>query len=216
MDDTSTADLRPPVAGTRSRSIGYFLTELLIVTAGVLIALSVDSLRGWNRDRQLVEQARRTIALEIAENRADIERIRAGSETRQKNLDNAREFVNEMLATKSTNRRELQIHAEVADLSSAAWQSAASTGALSHMNYDEVQRYSRLYAVQNLYMDHQRQSLRRVTGALALLSEGDPHAAAPEDLRLFRQEVRALIGELYIENRLGERLVELYREIQGQ
>ncbi len=212
----STADLHAPIARTRSRSLGYFMTELLIVTAGVLIALSVDSLRGWNRDRQLVEEARRTIALEINENRQDVERVLAGTDTRQKNLENSREFVNEMLATKKSDRQQLELNAEVADLSSAAWQSAASTGALSHMNYDEVQRYSRLYAVQDLYMDHQRQSLRRVTGALALISEGDPHTAAPEDLRLFRQEVRALIGELYIESQLGARLVELYREIQGR
>ena len=215
MDDT-TADLHPAVAKTRSRSVSYFLTELLIVTAGVLIALSVDSLRGWNKDRQLVEQARRTITLEIAENRADVERVMAGSETRQKDLDNALKFVSEMLATRKSAMHEITVNTEVADLSSAAWQSAERTGALSHMRYDEVQRYSRLYAVQELYIAQQRQSLRRITTALAFLAEGDPTAASPEDLRGFRQEVRALIGEHYIENKVGDRLLELYREIQGQ
>jgi hypothetical protein len=46
------------------RSVNSLLVELIIVTAGVLIALSVDSLREWNRHRTLAREAEATIAVE--------------------------------------------------------------------------------------------------------------------------------------------------------
>ena len=214
MDEPAPTPKPSPPAAPRARSLGYLLTELLIVTAGVLIALSVDSLRGWNKDRQLIEQARRNIGLGLEENRKDVERVLAGSATREKELENVRDFVNEMLRTGKSSVKELALNTEVSDLSAAAWHSAERTGALSLLNYDEVQRYSRLYAVQELYVSHQQQSLRRITSALALISDGDPHDAAPEDLRAFRQEVRALTSEAYVGNMIAKRLIELYTEMQ--
>jgi hypothetical protein len=186
---------------------------LLIVTAGVLIALSVDSLRGWNKDRTLLEQARRNIGLEIAENKKDVEHVLAASDKRAKELENVLQFTNEMLTAQKSSINEISLKAEVADLSDAAWRSAVGTGALSLLSFDEVQRYSRLYSVQELYASYQQASLRRVTAALALIAEGDPHKAKAEDLRVFRQEVRALTGELFMETQLAKRLIELYNEM---
>ena len=50
----------------RVYSFRWFLLELATITAGVLIALSVDSVREWQQHRSLVRQARATIAREIA------------------------------------------------------------------------------------------------------------------------------------------------------
>lgn len=213
MDDTSPPETPSPAPIARSRSLKYFLTELLIVTAGVLIALSVDSLRGWNRDRTLLEQARRNIGLEIAENKKDVEHGLAASDKRAKELENVLQFTNDMLTAQKSSINQLSLNAEVADLSDAAWRSAVGTGALSLLSFDEVQRYSRLYSVQELYASYQQASLRRVTAALALIAEGDPHKATAEDLRAFRHEVRALTGELFMENQLAKRLIELYNEM---
>jgi hypothetical protein len=60
----STASQHAPHPATRAPA-RYVLTELLIVTSGVLIALSVDSLREWNQHRTLVHEARTMIAQEM-------------------------------------------------------------------------------------------------------------------------------------------------------
>lgn len=219
MEDAAPPRIEPapaPVSGPGpvrpSRSFGYVLTELFIVTAGVLIALSVDSFREWRQDRALVEQARGTIAREIAANKEDVERVLSGTASRRSNLDAARRMANELLATRKTGITEISLGASLSDLSDAAWVSAERTGALSNMDYGEVQGYSQLYAVQEVYADQQRESVRRIAEVLAVLSEGDPHQAAPQDLEQFRQGVRALLGALHIEEQLGQRLVELYAE----
>src|SRR5262245_13550179 len=61
---------QPPVA---RRSLGEWLFQLATITIGVLIALSFDSLLKWNGDRMLVNEARANIALEIADNRRELD-----------------------------------------------------------------------------------------------------------------------------------------------
>ena len=55
------ADRAPQHARHRRREI---LVQLVTITAGVLIALFFDGLVAWNQDRQLVNEARRTIRRE--------------------------------------------------------------------------------------------------------------------------------------------------------
>jgi hypothetical protein len=214
-DDLQDVPLRTaarPSSAERAHTYRYFFIELLIVTAGVLIALSVDSLREWNQQRSLVAEARRNIAIELGQNRTDVEKVMASAATRQENLMTALRLATELLTKKKSDVRSISLGADVADLSAAAWHSAQGTGALGHMAYSEVQSLSRVYAVQELFAAHQRQTLGRVATALALMAEGDPHQAATQDLELFRQQVRGLIGDIYIEQQVGKRLIELYTE----
>ena len=94
----------------------------------------------------------------------------------------------------------------------ASWQTAERTGALAHMEYSEVQDYSRLYGAQQLFADRQAQMLERIAGALAIMGAGDPHSAPVRDLELFRQQVLALRGDLAILQQLGRQLAGLYGE----
>ena len=139
----------------------YFF-QFVIITVGVLIALLINGLVEWNRDRELVAEARTTIAQEIAANKKDLESSLSGLAIEKTRLEAAIRFASEMLATKETTVNELQLHLNLADLSSTGWLTAARTGALGHMPYDEVQKYSRLYDLQDLFTDQQRRMLERL------------------------------------------------------
>lgn len=215
VDLASQIPSAPPPAPTRAepgRRSRYFFVELLIVASGVLIALSVDSLREWNQYRILVREARATIAREIADNKKEVDIFLAEIPARKINISTALTLVNDLLTTKKSTINQLQLGFSLAEVSAAGWQSAERTGALSHMDYAEVQRYSRLYAFQDLFAAQQRQAVQRIASAIAILSDRNPHEADPDDLRAFRRELLALGGDLTVERQLAERLSGLYAE----
>jgi hypothetical protein len=191
---------------------GFFL-ELVIVTLGVFIALSADSVREWNRTRALVREARATIAREVADNKSDLDAMLSGVGANKTRIANAFSFVNELLAKRESAVNEVNLTVNLADLTDSGWRSAERTGALSHMDFAEVQRYSRLYELQELFVDHQRRSIERATLAMAVLSGGDPRGATADDLQTFRTQVLAMSGDLIITERLGRRLSEGYAEL---
>ena len=189
------------------------LLQLVIVTAGVLIALLIDSLVEWNHYRTLVREARTNISREIGESKSDVENILAAIDGYQKDLSNALRFANDLLRDRKTEIDSVQFNFRFAELISAAWRSAERTGALSHMDYAEVQRYSRLYDLQDVFVEHQRSVLREVTLALAVIAEGDPMQAAASDLERFRGHVRTLIAEVDLLRQLALQLIERYQEV---
>ena len=206
---TAGVEAHPPHESIHS--FREFFLQLITITAGVLIALSLEGLLEWNHYRILVREARETISREIADNRKEIDIALAGLDERTKNLETALRLANELLNAKKSDVHEITLGSNIAELGASSWQSAERTGALGHMDYAEVQSYSRIYALQDLYTDHQRRSLERLSAALAMLSNGDPHQAAARDLEAFRQQVMALRADLFIDEQLGRRLAEIYR-----
>ena len=62
-------EIHPPRPVT---SLKEFLRELLTITAGILIALSLEGLLQWNHHRQLVREARTNIISELRQNQSEI------------------------------------------------------------------------------------------------------------------------------------------------
>jgi hypothetical protein len=201
-------EIHPPHGSIQS--LKDFLIALATITAGVLIALSLEGLLEWNHNRRLVREARETVTREITDNKKEVDGILASAAARQNDLDNALRLANELLNSKKSDIRQVNLGTSIAELSSAGWQSAERTGALTHMDYAEVQKYAGLYELQNLFAVQQRQVLGRLASALAVLGAGDPHTAAPRDLELFRQHVLGLRADLIIERQLGQGLSEAY------
>ena len=54
-------------------SLSGALVEVALITIGVLIALSFDSLSAWRSNRALVREARANLLNEIRDNRAELE-----------------------------------------------------------------------------------------------------------------------------------------------
>jgi hypothetical protein len=191
----------------------YFF-QFVTITVGVLIALLINGLVEWNNNRVLVTQARQTIADEIRANQKDLDSTLTGIVDDLARFDNAIIFANDMLTRNKTSVNELKLHLNLADLTAAGWHSAERTGALSHMPYSEVQRYSLLYDLQELHTDQQRALLDQLAGASAILS-GDFNPDNPnlKDLEDFRQRVRQLRAHLAIHEQMARRLSERYAEV---
>jgi hypothetical protein len=200
-------EIHPPHAP--AHAFKDFVIQLVTITAGVLIALSFEGVREWNHYRTLVNEARANIAREMADNKREVEIVLKGLEERRQQLRNALRLANDVLSTKKTDIHEIKLGFELADITSSSWQTAERTGALSHMEYGEVQKYSRLYALQDLYVDQQRRGVELIASVMGIL-HGDPTLAPAKDLELFRQRVMEQLAGLNLEEGIAKRLIEAY------
>ncbi len=190
----------------------YFF-QFITITVGVLIALLINGLVEWNNNRALVAQARQTIADEVRRNQKDLDRTIPGMADDVKRFDNAIAFANDMLTRRKTTITELKLHLNLADIISAGWHTAERTGALSHMPYEEVQRYSLLYDLQDVVIGQQRALLGQLAAASALIGgDFDPDNPNPKDLEEFRNRVLQLRSHLVIHEQMARRLAERYAE----
>ena len=193
---------------------GDYFFQFTTITAGVLIALLINGLVEWNNNRALVAQARQTIADEVRSNKDDIEKTLAGIADDLKRFDDAIKFANELLTSRKTAVTHLNLHLNLADLTSGGWHSAARTGALSHMPYAEVQRYSLIYDFQELYIEQQRTLLGQLAAASAILaSDFDADNPNRKDLEDFRTRVLQIRSHLVIHEQMAKRLAERYGEV---
>jgi hypothetical protein len=186
--------------------------QFITVTAGVLIALFIDGLAERNSNRELVESARATILLEIADNKKDLEATLSGIAADREAMLNAVRFADEILSKGKTKITSLQLHYNVADkVSDSSWRTAERTGALAHMDYAEVQKYSRIYEFQDLFMQQQRQALSQLTLAGAILnSDFDPEHPKTKDLEIFRARVMDVSALVKLQEDFGKKLLEDY------
>jgi hypothetical protein len=189
-----------------------YIFQLVTITAGVLIALGVDAIVERRAHRALVEEARAMIALELQDNRRELAGDTGKPVDRSKGFRDALQFTSDFLAGKRTAVTEFNLGAQMATLSSASWQTAERTGALSYMSYTEVRKYSEIYALQDLFQAQQRRLIEKVTAALAVVGAGDPNKGTRRDIELFRENVMAVLGELYAEESLGKQLLAGYEK----
>ena len=175
-------DIHPPHA---IHSWKDLLVQLGTITAGVLIALSLEGVRETIRDSRLPEEARRlaTAAAVIGP---------AGSEVHQ-----------------------LELGLNFPTLSNASWQTAERTGAFAHMDYAEVQRYADLYSFQDFMSTQHRQAIDALAASIGILAAsegGDPTNAPPAEVERFRQQVVALKSILFVEEQMTRTASERYKK----
>jgi hypothetical protein len=127
-----------------------FAIHLSIVTIGLFIALMLEAGVEYWHHRHIVAEARANIRQEIEENH---EAAQKNVGYLQQSLDIVKENVKTLhvLMTRPKN-----FHGSLANtmhfesFHDAAWRTARDTGALSYMPYEEVQRYSDLYAMEEM------------------------------------------------------------------
>jgi hypothetical protein len=205
-----------PPPGAKKYVFSDYLFQFITITAGVLIALLINGLVEWNSNRTLVREARATIAAEIAANKAEVEIVLGEHVARNQNLDAALDLANRLLASNKPASASLSLGYNVADLTTAGWDSAARTGAVAHMDFAAVQNYSRLYSRQELFAAQQARAMENLTAALAIFSDTDPLSAKPADLERFRERLLLLKAGMIAEKQLGDRLLKDYAEILAQ
>jgi hypothetical protein len=197
---------------TKYAAVDYVF-QFVTITGGVLIALFVNGLVEWNHNRELVLQARDTIRREVQANLKELEGLAANVSRTGSELENALRFAQDLLGKGKTDIRTLTLNFNLATLSASGWQTADRIGALAHMDYDEVQEYSELYSMQELFDTQQRTAVDLVATASAFVSPAfDPTRANRDDLLRFRERVMLLQASLLVTDQLGQQLIEGYEE----
>ena len=135
-------------------SVKQFVVQLLLVVAGILIALGIDQFKDHVRHNRLAEQVRNNLRVEIARNR---QRLNANvdNETKlravlQTLLDNQQQVVRDPEAAR---KQILAVEPSFGVLESTAWDTALATQAIGYMDYSEVAPYGNVYEGQRLFND---------------------------------------------------------------
>lgn len=190
------------------------LIELGIVTAGVLIALSFDGVRGWMDHRSLATEARATLLAEIRENKKELDGILENIGRHQDNYRQAYTAAQNLIAGKPLGTNEINIGFGVAQLSAAAYATAEVTGAFSYMEYEDVRRFAGVYDLQAKYDALQDQGLTHVaTVSGPLLLADDPSGVSRAELEEWKRQLQAAIGALDLQRQMAVRLSGSYAEI---
>lgn len=127
-----------------------FAIHLTVVTIGLFIALMLEAGVEYWHHRHVVAEARRNIREELRTNHEaaldDIQRLDQNIEIVKGNV--------KAIHVLSTHPKDF--HGSITNsmsfnsLNDAAWRTARDTGALSYMPYEEVQRYSDIYMLEEV------------------------------------------------------------------
>jgi plasmid stability protein len=144
--------------------------HLGIITLGLFIALSLEGVVEYFHHRHIVAEARANIRQELETDHVaaqrDLTLLQQGIDLQKKNIQNIHNL-----------EEQPHFHGSISNtmdfdsMDDAAWQTARDTGALAFMPYQEVQRYSDLYM------------LEEQVNAMAIEDgKADFEAAAPFDM----------------------------------
>ena len=151
-------DIHPPHGPVNS--FKDFLLHLLTVILGILIALSLEGLIEWHHHRSLAEESRSNLTAEIRENRQLLAGGLPAAPAAEQRLKATIETIEAYRKDRRDDRTsKLDWSFGLFPLSATGWSTASSTGALSYMDYSEVQGYTRAYVLQDEFLTMQQNAL---------------------------------------------------------
>lgn len=140
---------RAPARRKSWRRASYFAVQFVLITAGILMALLIDSLIEARRQNKLVAEAHAAIAAEIADNAKQLDNSLPSLDSVEATLNRMLQAIDEILANGTTTFTCCDFGLIPPRLTRASWESAERTGALGYMDYAQVRRYASLYAAQD-------------------------------------------------------------------
>lgn len=196
-------------------SVKELLRELAIITAGILIALSLDGLVQWRHHRELAHEARANIMSELRENQRELAKeIQELQKIDQQN-QNLVGLVHQLQIDRKTRISELQYSFTLAELHSTSWNTAITIGAVSYMSYAEVKRYAEVYDLQREFESLQQRALAAsldVQG-LATLLQRKPESLTAAELSDAERRMGTALANTRAMQQLAEPLNQRYQEL---
>ena len=165
-------------------SFKEFVRELVTITAGILIALSLEGLLTWRHHRDLVREARANILGELQTNQYQLTNEQRDLNTMEEDLRALITLVHQLESHSAHVPKAVPFVWSLAELHATSWDSAQSTGALSYMLYEEVKRYTEVYDLQRDFRAGQQHGFGaslEVEGLETLLGRED-QSLTPDDL----------------------------------
>lgn len=179
-------DVHPPehpLHGVRD-----FFLHLFTITVGLLIALGLENMAEWRHHVHLKHQAEETMRQELQANKKELAEVVGAIPREQEAFKQIEQFLQARVDGQTPPLHSLRTGIMQVTPQNAAWQTASATGALSFMDYDEVQKFSSAYQLQaklERFEDDAVPPLVRLIAAIAYSSDPEkmPPAQAAESLK---------------------------------
>ncbi|HZE22579.1 MAG TPA: hypothetical protein VE054_01190 [Blattabacteriaceae bacterium] len=139
-----------------------FMFHMLTVVLGILIALALDGIVTWAHHRVLVREARANIATELRNNKETIQKALPEIRDKQKQAQHIIATIEEYEKNPKFEVKELHYNFESYDLYFTAWKTASVSGAVTHMDYEELKNYTDVYDLQQDFMTLQSQGFSNI------------------------------------------------------
>lgn len=195
-----------PRRGGRLLSARELAAELVVIVLAVLIALSVEGVRGWRADRQKVAEARANISKEMRDNKAEIEKMPAAYARIRVELEAA---VDAARAIRDTRQGpgSMHLHFEFAELGRVSRATAELTGALALMPYDEVRRYESVYELQEMFASTERRCYQDFLGVISYTRlAAQPTEATAAELTEWTRQIHVVRSTIDVLEQIAQRL----------
>jgi hypothetical protein len=205
-------DIHPPMKPVES--LKEFGMHLLIVTTGILIALSLEGLLEWRHHRELAQEARTNILNEIRDNDKGLDEFLKASPAISKNQTAVLDVLQDVLAHGKSKKTVPPFGSTLAELSNTSWTTAQTVGALGFIPYAEVKKYAGVYQLQDEYLRLQTRAEDTYVSSIAMLSQNnDPNSLPRAGLETERDRILNSITMLTAETQIGEVLDKMYNEL---
>src|SRR5437763_6252475 len=137
--------------GHAVRSAKDFGIHLLIVTLGILIALSLEGLREWRHERGLVREANANIVNELRDNKKELDGLLAAMPASRQKQVTILTFIHDVGEHGKSDIHQLELNFHLAQLRNTSWSTAQTVGALGYMEYADVKKFAGVYELQEVY-----------------------------------------------------------------
>ena len=178
-----------------------FLIHLLTITAGLLIALGLEASVEAMHHRHQRKEAEALIREELKSNGEKIEQGEQEFKDELAGMNLVLQSLESMSQGKAAVLNEKAFVFHQAPMQDSAWRTASSTGALSYMDYAEVERFSDAYKEQDQLETMEKQTLDDYLMLMPILShhgkDMDPERAK-QAMVYARQAVAHLNGMYFI------------------
>jgi hypothetical protein len=211
-------DVHPP--HEKMHGFTDFLLHLLTITIGLLIALGLEGCVEHWKQRELKKDAEIKLRQEIRDNAKEIATAHNAHSTEQATLLRIVDFMNARKKNQSYDTHQIQLDFALGDLKSASWKTAAATGALGFMDYDQVQRYAAVYQLQDKYSALQDQTIDEFLHLQSYLIHGfdpangfDPEKITPDEAGSAELDARRTLVRLTAMDQVGAALTREYDDV---
>lgn len=188
-----------------------FFVHLLIVTVGILIALSLEGIVEWSHHRSLVREARANLTREIRANASQLGHHLAALDRFEKERATALRLIDDVVSLRPTEINSISLNFSLSQLTSAAWRTAEATGALGYMPYAEVRRYAEAYDLQRRFEEIEAQYLRDFGNVIAM-PEMSEKRRNPAEFTEWKHRLIASRGLMFIQRALADGLRQVYNQ----
>jgi hypothetical protein len=187
--------------------------HLAIITAGVLIALTLEGIVSWIDHRMLVREAVANLSAELRTNKKELESLFAGLDREAGQLDHLYE-VADQLAKGPIAHGEAGLDIVGVELKNAAVTTGQITGAFGYMEYEQVRRYADVYDFQAGFMRLQERESQHLSDALAFVGHMDDRERQSADaLARWKSQIDVARTGVFLRQQLGRQLQKRYEEI---